>query len=54
MRHLITLGFFILALGLYILGAERSSGLFSGACFLVGAVFELVSAKRLRSRALPK
>lgn len=45
MRHLITAGF-VAALIAYYFGLESSSGIL----FVAGALFEIVSFKRLRSR----
>jgi len=47
MRHLITAGFIATALLLYYAGLEQGSG----AVFLLGAVFEIVSWKRLMKRS---
>ncbi|MGK5080047.1 hypothetical protein [Janthinobacterium sp. HLX7-2] len=46
MRHLITAGFIVLALLLYGIGLEQGSAIF----FVLGAGFEIISAKRLRKR----
>jgi hypothetical protein len=46
MRHLLTLGLLIAAFALYALGAEKSSA----ALMFIGAYFELISWKRMRSR----
>lgn len=47
MRYLITTGFIVAALVAYYFGLESGSGIL----FLVGAIFEIISAKRLRRRA---
>ena len=47
MRHLITAGFIAAAVVAYYFGLESGSGFL----FLAGAAFELISFKRLRSRA---
>lgn len=46
MRHLITAGFILATLVAYYLGLKFGAGIL----FLVGAVFEIISAKRLRNR----
>lgn len=46
MRHLITAGFVAAALIAYSFGFESGSGIL----FVAGAIFEIVSIKRLRSR----
>ena len=45
MRHLITVGFVFAALVAYYFGLKLDVGIL----FLVGAVFEVISAKRLRN-----
>lgn len=47
MRHLITVGFVAAALVAYYFGLDSGSGVL----FVAGAVFEIISFKRLRSRA---
>jgi len=47
MRHLITAGCFASALTAYYFGLEASSGFL----FVVGALFEIISFKRLSNRA---
>lgn len=46
MRHLITAGFIVAALVAYYFGLDSGSG----ALFVAGAVFEIISFKRLSSR----
>jgi len=46
MRHLITAGFIAAAVVAYYFGLESGSGVL----FLAGAVFEIISFKRLRRR----
>lgn len=48
MRHLITAGFIFTTLVAYYFGLESGAGIL----FLVGAVFEIISAKRLRNRSV--
>jgi len=47
MRHLITAGFVAAALVAYYFGLDSGSGVL----FIAGAVFEIISFKRLRSGA---
>ena len=48
MRYLITTGFIVAALVAYYFGLESGSGML----FLAGAIFEIISFKRLRRRAV--
>lgn len=48
MRYLITIGFMAAALVAYYFGLESGSGIL----FLAGAIFEIISFKRLRRRSL--
>jgi hypothetical protein len=48
MRYLITTGFIAAALVAYYFGLESGSGML----FLAGAIFEIISFKRLRRRAV--
>ncbi len=47
-RYLITTGFIVAALVAYYFGLESGSGML----FLAGAIFEIISFKRLRRRAV--
>jgi hypothetical protein len=47
MRHLITVGFVIATILTYYFGLKSGAGLL----FVVGAVFEIISAKRLGKRS---
>jgi uncharacterized membrane-anchored protein len=46
MRHLITLGFAILAIAAYAVGLEYGAG----ALFLAGGICEIIAAKRMRRK----
>jgi hypothetical protein len=46
MRHLITLGFAVLAITAYAFGIEYGAG----ALFLVGGICEIIAAKRIRRK----